>query len=271
MATPRNEVRTVTANGAHFHCRISGPDGAPCVTFSHALANNLSLWDEMAAALSTEYRVLRYDQRGHGATPATPGPYTFPMLEADAVAILDAFGMAKTNWVGLSIGGMLGYGLAINHPDRLISLVACDSRPDAPPDYAAYFQGRIDKARAGGMEGVVQSTIERWFTAPSVAAELPVLERVRTMIRTTDPVGHEGCCEALKTLSYGSRLSRIAVPTLILGGAGDKGAPPEILAQVAAHIPGAEHVIIPGAGHIAPLENPEASLAAIRAYLARHN
>lgn len=271
MVMLHKEERTIKANGTTFRCRIEGPEDAPCVTLAHALANNMSLWDDIAASLSTDYRVLRYDQRGHGATPATPGPYSFPMLEADAIAILDAFGIARTNWVGLSIGGMLGYGLAINYPDRLISLVACDSRSDAPPDYAAYFQSRIDKAQDGGMEAVVESTVQRWFTPSSVAAELPVLEKVRQMIRTTDTVGHAGCCEALKTLSYGSRLSQITVPTLILGGAADKGAPPDILAEVAARIPGAEHVVIPAAGHITPLENPEASLEAIRAHFARYN
>lgn len=261
----------IEVNGTRFHYRFDGPIDAPVVTLSHALANSLELWDDMAEVLASKYRVLRYDQRGHGRTSAAPGPYSFSMLEADAIGILNALGIAKTNWIGLSIGGMIGYGLAINYPSRLISLVACDSRSDAPPDYAAYFQSRIDKARDGGMEGVVESTVERWFTVESRAAGLPVLDKVRSMIRTTDPVGHQGCCEALKGLSYGSQLSKISVPTMILGGAKDKGAPPEILAEVARHIPNVEHVVIPEAGHITPLENPEMTLKAILPFLARHN
>ena len=259
-----------TRNGTELNVEIDGPEGAPWVTFSHALANNLHLWDAVAASLKDRYRVLRYDQRGHGDSPAVPGPYTFPELEADAIGLLDAIGIEKTHWVGLSIGGMLGYGLAMNHPDRIITLIACDSRPDAPPDYAAYFQHRIDLAAEGGMEAVVEPSIERWFTPETRAKNPPELDKVRAMIRKATPVGHAGCCEALKTLSYGPRLHEIRVPVLVLGGAKDKGAPPAILAEAAAKIPGAEHAVIPDAGHITPAENPPAFIATLKDYLARH-
>ncbi|MEY9586669.1 alpha/beta fold hydrolase [Sinorhizobium fredii] len=260
----------VRSNGVNFNCVIEGPEGAPWITLSHALANNLTLWDEIAAALSSRYRVLRYDQRGHGLSEVVAGPYDFPMLIADVLGIWDALGIKRSHWIGLSIGGMIGYGLGIHHPDRVHSVIACDSRPDAPPEYAAYFQSRIDKARAYGMEGVVDSTIERWFTPETLAANPPVLERVREMIRTTSPSGHEGCCEALKTLAYGPELHRITVPTLLLGGDKDKGAPPHFLAEGAHKIPAGEHVVIPDAGHISALENPAAVLAAIESWLDRH-
>ena len=260
----------IQSNGISFNCVVEGPEGAPWVTCSHALANNLSLWDDVAAALRDRFRVLRFDNRGHGQTEVVPGPYTFPMLLKDAIGILDALEIEQTHWIGLSIGGMVGYGLGIHHGDRLKTIVACDSRPDAPPDYAAYFQSRIDKARAGGMDNVVETTIERWFTPEVRAKAPPVLDRVREMIRSTDPVGHEGCCEALKTLAYGPEIHKIQVPTLILGGAQDKGAPPEALAEAATKIPNGEHAVIPNAGHITPLENPEATLAVIEDWLARH-
>lgn len=261
----------VRSNGVNFNCVVEGPEGAPWITLSHALANNLTLWDEVAAALSDRYRVLRFDHRGHGKTEAVPGPYTFPMLIDDVLGIWDALEVERSHWAGLSIGGMIGYGLGIHHLERLHTIIACDSRPDAPPEYAAYFQSRIDKAREYGMEGVVESTIERWFTPETLAANPPVLDRVREMIRTTDPVGHEGCCEALKTLAYGPDLHRIPVPTLVLGGDKDKGAPPHFLAEAAAKIPQGEHVVIPDAGHISVLENPQASLETIQSWLARHN
>lgn len=257
-------------NGTIIHYSLEGPSDAPCITFSHALANNLSLWDRAASKMRDRYRVLRYDQRGHGLSAAAPGPYTFPMLIQDAVSLLDVAGIERTHWVGLSIGGMIGYGLAIQHGDRLHSLVACDSRPDAPPDYAAYFQSRIDKAARLGMEGVVESTIERWFTPEFRAKNPPVLDHVRSMIRTTSTVGHEGCCEALKTLSFGSSLNEIRTPTLILGGEKDKGAPPEALAAAASLIPGAKHAVIPQAGHITALENPDAFECVLEEFISRH-
>lgn len=253
-----------------LNCEVEGREGAPWVTFSHALANNLSLWDGQVAVLRDRYRILRYDQRGHGQSDAVPGPYSFAMLMKDAIALLDHFGIEKTHWVGLSIGGMMGYGLAQDHGSRLRSLVACDSRPDAPPDYAAYFQYRIDTARAKGMEGLVEPTIERWFTPETRAANPPSLDKVREMIRRATPVGHEGCCEALKRLAFGKRLGEIRVPTLIIGGSADKGAPPEVLAEAAKAIPGAQHVVIDGAGHISNIERPEAFNKALAAFLDAH-
>ena len=257
----------VSVGEFQLNCEIDGKEDAPWVTFSHALGNNLTLWDEQVNILKKDYRILRYDHRGHGGSDAPPGAYSFNDLMRDACTLLDHFEIQKTHWVGLSIGGMLGYGMAQNHGDRLLSLVACDARPDAPPDYAAYFQYRIDTVRKSGMEGIVEPTIQRWFTPEFVAANPPSLDKVREMLRSTNPVGHEGCCEALKLLAFGSGLRKVQVPTLIIGGAQDKGAPPEALAEAAAVIPNCRHVVVNGAGHITNIENPEAVNGSLTAFL----
>lgn len=258
----------IEVNGISVHYETETQNkNAPWVTFSNALSTDLTVWDDTVAALKADYRILRYDQRGHGKTQAVQGPYDFPMLMRDSLGLWDALGIEKSHWVGLSIGGMIGYGLAISSPDRLHSLVACDSRPDAPPDYAAYFQSRIDKTREKGMDGVVDSTIERWFTPQTVAKNPPALDKVRRMIHSTNPIGHEGCCMALKTLAFGARLNEIRVPTLIIGGAEDKGAPPEILAEAAAKIPGARHAVVPDAGHIIAIENSRGFNTELKAFL----
>ncbi len=258
----------VDVGGFSLNCEVEGKEGAPWLTFSHALGNNLHLWDAQVDMLKDRFHILRYDHRGHGGSDAPPGPYSFDDLMKDAIALLDHFEIDETHWVGLSIGGMLGYGMAQNHGDRLTSLTACDSRPDAPPDYAAYFQYRIDTVRkTGGMEGVVEPTIERWFTPETVAANPPYLDKVRNMLRTTNPVGHEGCCEALKRLAFGSRLDEIDVPTLIIGGDMDKGAPPEVLHEAARTIPNCRHDVIARAGHISNIENEEDFNIALAAFL----
>ena len=254
-------------NGISINYEVSGTQGKPWITFAHALCNNLTLWDDQAELLKGEFRILRYDHRGLGQSSAPEGPYTFPMIIKDALTLLDHVGIEQTHWCGLSIGGMMGYGLAQDHSNRLLSLIACDSRPDAPTDYQAYFQHRIDVAAEEGMEGLVESTIIRWFTPESVAANIPILDKVRGMIRSTNQTGHAGCCEALKTLAFGSRLNEISISTMIIGGAKDKGAPPEALAEAANAIQGAKHVVIPDAGHISNLENPADFNAALKAFL----
>jgi len=261
----------VNVNNVDFHVNIAGKEDAPWVTFGHSLAANSGQWDEQVELLKNDYHLLCYDQRGHGGSSAPPGPYTFDLLIDDVIGIWAHLGIDKSHWVGLSIGGMIGYGLAINHPDRLLSLTACDSRPDAPTDYKKYFQYRINTAREKGMEGLVDATIERWYTEKSQSNNLPVLDKIRDMIRTTNTVGHEGCCEALKTLAFGSRLNEISAPTLIIGGAEDKGAPPEALAEAAERIPNAKHVVIDHAGHISNTENPEQFNQALQTFLRHHS
>ena len=260
------EVR-VRAGNIELNCDITGPANAPWITFSHALGNNLSLWDDQVAILADRFRILRYDHRGHGGSDVPPGPYSFDDLMKDAIGLLDTLEIEQTHWIGLSIGGMLGYGLAQHHGERLLSLVACDARPDAPPDYAAYFQYRIDTVREGGMSAVVEPTITRWFTPETCEANLSVLDKVRAMLLSTPPAGHEGCCEALKRLAFGGGLSGIRIPTLILGGAQDKGAPPGVLGEAASSIPDCRHIVIEDAGHISNLENPSAVNKALEDFL----
>ena len=154
MTVEAEDNTTVRAevNGVHYNCKIGGKRGAPWITFAHALANNLTLWDDVAMNLGDRYHTLQFDHPGHGGTPAVPGPYSFDMLIENAVGLWDALGIEASHWVGLSIGGMMGYGLAARYPNRVLSLSACDARPDAPPDYAEYFQYRIDTAREKGMQ-----------------------------------------------------------------------------------------------------------------------
>lgn len=257
----------IEANGISINYEIEGPEGAPWVTFSNSLASNLHMWDEQAAILKENYRVLRYDQRGHGKTDAPAGGYTFPMLMDDVMALWDALGVEKSHWVGLSLGGMTAYGLGIHNGDRLLSFIAADSRPTAPPDYANYFQSRIDMTNDGGMESLVRPTIERWFVSDFVEGWPPVLDKVADMIRSTDPTGHIGCCEALKTLAFGDRIHEIKTPAMVIGGEKDKGAPPDVLGEAAAAIPGGKHVVVPNAGHISNLENPSAFNDAMVAFI----
>ena len=260
-------TKQVEVNDVLYNYSVQGKKGQPWITFSHALANNLTLWDDIVDKLIDEYMILRFDHPGHGGSQAVPGPYSFDMLIENAIGLWDELNIQKSHWVGLSIGGMMGYGLAARYPNRLNSLIACDSRPDAPPEYAEYFQYRIDTARKNGMEGLVKSSIERWFTPESVANNIPCLDKVPEMILATDPMGHEGCCEALKKLSFGPILNQIKIPTLVLGGLNDKGAPVDILAETAAQIPRAKHAIIPGAGHITVLENPDSFYQNVKEFL----
>src|SRR5512138_3885282 len=124
----------ISANGIQTNYTLEGPANAPVVTMSHSLATDLAMWDAQAKALAARYRVLRYDTRGHGGTDAPSGAYTLTQLADDARALLKALGIARTHWIGLSMGGMIGQTLALSSPETLQSLALCDTSSRIPPD-----------------------------------------------------------------------------------------------------------------------------------------
>src|SRR5919108_1992078 len=187
----------VTVNGLNVHYTLEGPAAAPVVTLSHSLATDLSMWDPQMPALTARYRVLRYDTRGHGGTDAPAGPYTLETLAEDARGLLQALGIARTHFVGLSMGGMIGQLLALHYPQMLHSVVLCDTMSRVPTEAKPLWDERIHTAETRGMEPLVQPTLERWFTAPFRERRKDVMDKVAAMIRTTPVAGYAGCCQAI--------------------------------------------------------------------------
>lgn len=261
-------MRRIRANGITFNIAVDGNYADPWVTLSNSHATDLTLWDQQAAMLASQgYSVLRYDTRGHGRSDGTPPPYDFSLLAADVIALWDALDIEKSDYIGLSLGGSTGLGLAITYPGRIRRLVASDCRAWAPPAFRAAWEPRIETARTAGMEPLVAPTIERWFTAPFVATDPPALAPVRAMIRRTSINGYIGCARALQTIDYRDALGSITCPVLLLAGADDPAATPESIAEIEARIPKATFVIIPKAAHIPNIENPPSFNAETMAFL----
>ena len=155
----------IKANGITFNVQLDGPEGAPWLVFSNSLACNLTMWDDQAAYFKSRFRVLRYDQRGHGGTEAPGGPYTFDLLVADVIALFDALSIERAHFAGISMGGMTALGLAEQHPDRLLSVAPCDCSSASTPASAQQWAERIAAAEQGGMGVMIDSTVARWFGA----------------------------------------------------------------------------------------------------------
>lgn len=246
----------VQATGITFECQVAGTANGQWLVFSHSIACGLEAWNFQVEEFGRSFRILRYDTRGHGGSDAPPGPYTMAGLVRDAVALFDHFGIARAHFAGLSLGGMTALGLALAHPDRLLSIAVCDARADAPPEFCNPWDDRIAIARAQGMEGLVEATITRWFLAETLRRRPQVVDSVRKMIRNTSVEGFVGCARALQKLDYLPALGKIQVPALILAGDAD-GPIPQLNREMAAHIPNARQVLIPDAGHISNIEQPE--------------
>ena len=258
----------IKANGIDVNYLIDGRDGAPWVTFVTGIANDVTMWDGQIAALKDDFRILRYDLRGHGGTQATAGDYSFPLLIRDLLALWDALGIKRSSLVGLGLGGAMAIGVGAAHSDRLDKLVPCCCRAVMTPDFAANWPKFVATVKQHGMEGMVEPTVQRWFTDDFKAANPQVLDDVRKMIRGTDPLGYYGVIAAFLTLDFFRDLPNIAVPTLFVSGADDHlGGPPDIMAGLAAQVRGARHVSVPHAAHIANIQNPEGFNAILAGFL----
>lgn len=246
----------IRANGVNIHCEVEGAEGAPWVVFSNSLATNLSMWDAQTAALREKFRVLRYDQRGHGGSEAPAGRYTFDLLLADFAALLDAFAIRRAHVVGLSMGGATVLGFAGRHPDRVDRVVACDTGGASTPESARGWEERIVLAQQQGMAALVEPTISRWFPPETVAAAPAHLDRLRTMIRTTPVNGFVGCAAALADHDMRPAAAAIKTPVMFVVGEKD-GTTPAAMRRMQAALPGSRYEEMPGAGHISNLDQPE--------------
>lgn len=257
----------VTANGVSFNCEIDGPEGAPWITFSNSLATNVSMWDEQVAALKSEYRLLRYDKRGHGKTEAVEGPYNWNMLVADVVAIWDALDIEKSHFVGLSMGGMTAFGLAQDYSDRVGGVVATNTRADAPPAFRDSWDGRIATVEANGMAALADPTVERWCSDEFLASKSPVLDKMRGMVASTSSTGFIGCAHALRELNFQDRLGEIDVPMLFIAGKEDMATPSDNMQVIHEAVGGSKFVELSPAGHLSNMEQPEGYTRAVRDFL----
>jgi 3-oxoadipate enol-lactonase len=257
----------INANGISFNIAVDGPEGAPWLVLSNSLLTDLAMWDDQVAELKKTYRILRYDQRGHGGTQATDGSYSFDLLVADVVALLDALSINRAHFCGLSMGGMTALFLAQRHRERFDRIVACDCGPASTPASAQQWKERIDLADANGMEALVEPTVTRWFPPEFVATKASALDKVRAMIRSTPFVGFRGCALALSDYDLRGGLAGIDRPTLLIVGSKDATLPG--IRQIKEAVRGSALVELEGAGHISNLEQPSAFTGAIREFLGR--
>ncbi|NUZ07295.1 alpha/beta fold hydrolase [Piscinibacter koreensis] len=264
------ETRKIAGPDGAIAVRIQGDAGAPAVVMAHSILSSSMMWDAQAELLASRgFRVVRIDTRGHGESEAKSNRCTMDDLGADTLAVFDALGLERAHYVGLSLGAMSGFGLGIDHADRLLSLVLCDGRADAPPAVAAPWDERIEQARRSGSCGVLADpTIERWFGKAFVESHPEVAERFRAAAGRVSLDGFEACARAIQGLDYLDRVDRIRVPTTMIVGAND-GVLPQAMEELRGRIEGSVLELIPNAGHLPNIDAPEAFDAALLRHFER--
>lgn len=231
----------------------------PVVVLGHALGCDLGMWDEVAARLRERFTVVRYDQRGHGRSPAPGGAFGIEALADDAAGLIDSLRCGPVHFVGLSMGGMAGQALAVRRPELLRTLVIANSAAFYDAAARAMWQARIDTVRAQGMAAIVDGALERWFTPAfrtDAARGAARVQALRGTLERCDAGAYVRACEAVAGIDFRATNPRIACPTLVIAGTLDEATPPAMAEAIRESIPQARLASI-AAAHLSAVEDPQ--------------
>ncbi len=246
-------------SAVEVHHRVDG-DGPPLLMIN-SLGADLSMWDPQLPAL-TDRRVIRYDARGHGRSPAPGGRYSLADLGADALALLDRLGVDRAEVCGLSLGGMTAMWLAAHAPERVGRIALFCTTAYFPPK--SMWADRAALVQAEGVGVVAEAAVSRWVTPGWAASHPTSVARLRDMVAATPAAGYAGACAAIGDMDLRPDLARITAPALVVSGADDPATPPEQGRRIAAGIPGSRFEVLADAAHLATVEQPDAANRLIR-------
>lgn len=259
----------VNLSGIDVHYQLEGPDRAPVIACSHCLAGSLDIWESQLSFLKSKYRVLRIDTRGHGKTSAPDAAYTMEQLASDAVAVLDVLKIDRVHFMGISMGGMIAQTLALRYPERVSSLILCDTTCIVPEEMRPTWEERIDAARHHGMGALVDGTINRWFSPDYQKQHPDTVGRIREIVLETPISGFIGCSHAISNFNVKDSLPQLDLPTLIMVGENDPGTPVQTARQIHEQIRGSEMVVLPRAYHLSNIEAADAFNRNLMSFLER--
>jgi 3-oxoadipate enol-lactonase len=213
------------------------------------------MWAPQIELLRSHRRVLAYDHRGHGGSPAPSGPYAPADLVDDVVALLDRLEIAAVDVVGISLGGTVGLALAAAFPERVRSVVTVNAPAFA--DDQAFWTARAAAVRARGMAVATTGLLGRWYAPATAASPGPLVTATVDAVGGLDPEGYAACCEAIAAVDLRPALPGLDRPVLVVTGTSDAVVPAHHAAVIAGEVPGARRVDVEGAGHLLSQEVPE--------------
>lgn len=253
-----SEIQTIRIPGPGGLLAVHslGPEHGTPVLFAHSILASSAMWARQIDLLAKQgFRAIGLDARGHGlSTFEANAACRMDDLVADTVAVMDSLGLEKAHYVGLSLGGMSGFGLGIDHPDRILSLVLCATRADWSTPQV--WDERIEAARKEGMAALARPTLLRWFGQRFVDGNPDAVSRLSEMIGKTSFEGFCCCARAIQTLDYQARLATIDCPVTLLVGSNDV-ALVEPMREIGRQITGARYEVIPDAGHLPNIDQPD--------------
>lgn len=240
-------------NGTKLFYRIDGAANrtAPWLILSNSLGSDVSMWTPQLAGFSKHFRVLRYDTRGHGRSDVPPGPYTIEQLTGDVIGLMDALGIERAHFAGLSMGGLTGVGLGARHASRIDRLVLCNTA--AKIGSPEVWGPRAARARNEGTAALADAVLPRWYTAQFIERNPLVIAQARDVLAHTDNEGYASNCDAINAADLRGEARLIVAPTLVISGTHDLAATPAQGRELAESVARARYVEL-DASHISNVE-----------------
>jgi 3-oxoadipate enol-lactonase len=256
----------LSSHDVNLFYQIDGPADGPALVFSNSLGTTHRMWDGVVERMQKQFRCIRYDTRGHGASSVSSRAFAIADLADDLAALLDHLGLASTHIAGLSLGGMTGQALATGHPKRVKSLTLMATSAFMPTQAA--WNDRAALVRRDGTAAIIDATLQRWFTPSFVQTASSNLKDVRDAFVATDRNGYAACCETIGAMDLRPDLPRIMAPTFIIAGRDDPATPVSMMEEIAVGIRHATLAVIPDAAHLLAVEQPGATAALLRSAVA---
>ena len=248
---------------------LQGTDSGLPIVLSHALGLDLHMWDGLAAELGKSHPVLRYDHRGHGGSAVPEAAFTMDDLVDDAARLIREWGRGPVLFIGLSMGGMVGQGLAIRHPELVKGVVLANTTSQYPDAAKTAWVQRIETVKAGGMAAVADMVVQRYLHEDHRQAHPAQAEALRGRLLRTSPQGYAAACAAVMSVDWQARLGEVKAPTLVIAGARDAGATPAMAQAIAEQVPGAQLEVLADASHLSVQETPAEFNRLLQAFIER--
>lgn len=251
-------------DGCLLNVSVDGRGDGPALILSNSLGCSLQMWEPQMAAFAREFRVVRYDRRGHGQSNVPPGPYSFQRFGEDVLAILDALNIERAHFCGLSMGGMVAQWLGAHAGDRIDKIILANTTCYYPDP--GNWHKRIEAIRNGGIAAVADTVVSGWLTSEFREREPAIAQRMKAMLLASPVAGYLACCEVLSTLDQRALLPQIKSSVLVIAGLHDQGANLAAHEYLRSNIPKADLTVL-DAAHISNVEQPHAFAHAVIGFL----
>ncbi|ASJ72739.1 alpha/beta fold hydrolase [Granulosicoccus antarcticus] len=251
----------------NLHSQVSGLSDGPGLLLSNSLSTTVNMWNPLLPALEKHFKVVRYDTRGHGKSPAPAAPYSFDDLVNDAFAVMDQHGLETASIMGCSLGSMTALGMGLSRPERIERIVCTAARADSPAPFKQSWDDRIAVLDKNDISALWEGSLANWLTPAFREAQPDSVEQLRNDFLLTNPEGFRGCAAALKGLDYLKDLGTMKVPVLFVAGSEDKGAAPQTMQEMADATLDGKFALVPECGHIVAVNNTSGLESAISDFL----